>query len=57
MYKEEVKPLNVLNVYSDKLGISIEQEVVEDKTNEIPMVPILVERLDLKRGHLYMGCT
>ena len=48
MYSEEIKPLNVLNVYSDSLGISIDQEIIEDKTNEIPMIPVIIERLDLK---------
>lgn len=28
---EEVKPLNVLNVYSDKLNMCIEQELIEEK--------------------------
>ena len=28
---EETKPLNVLNVYSDKLQMCIEQEMIEDK--------------------------
>lgn len=56
MYKEEIKPLNVLNVYSDRLGITVEQEKIEEKTNEIPMIPILVNKLDLKRSNLYMGC-
>ena len=48
MYSEEIKPLNVLNVYADTLGISIDQEIIEDKTNEIPMIPIIIERLDLR---------
>ena len=32
---EETKPLNVLNVYSDKLEMCIEQEMIEEKTIEI----------------------
>lgn len=48
MYSEEIKPLNVLNVYSDRLGMSIEQEMIADKTNEIPMIPEIIKRLDLK---------
>ena len=28
---EETKPLNVLNVYSDKLEMCIEQEMIEEK--------------------------
>ena len=31
---EETMPLNVLNVYSDKLQMCIEQEMIEEKTNE-----------------------
>lgn len=46
--RDKIKPLNVLNVYSDKLQYCIEQEMIEEKTNEIPNIPILIERLDLK---------
>ena len=46
--RDNIKPLNVLNVYSDKLQYCIEQEMIEDKTNEIPTIPILIERLNLK---------
>ena len=45
---EEVKPLNVLNVYSDKLNMCIEQELIEEKTNEITGIPEIIKRLDLK---------
>ena len=45
---EETKPLNVLNVYSDKLEMCIEQEMIEEKTNEITAIPKIIERLDLK---------
>lgn len=43
----ETKPLNVLNVYSNKLDMCIEQEMIEDKTNEITAIPKVIERLDL----------
>lgn len=46
--QEGCKPLNVLNVYSDKYGMCIEQEVIEDKTNEITAIPKVIERLNLK---------
>ena len=45
---EETKPLNVLNVYSDKLEMCIEQEMIEEKTNEITAIPEIIERLNLK---------
>ena len=45
---EETKPLNVLNVYSDKLEMCIEQEMIEEKTNEITAIPEILERLNLK---------
>ncbi len=48
LFYEESKPLNVLNVYSDKLEMCIDQEMIEDKTNEIPTVKSIIERLELK---------
>ena len=45
---EETKPLNVLNVYSDKLEMCIEQEMIEEKTNEITAIPEIIKRLNLK---------
>lgn len=47
MYGEKIKPLNVLNVYSDKLEMCIEQEIIEDKTNEITSIPDVIDRLNL----------
>ena len=44
---EETKPLNVLNVYSDKLQMCIAQEMIEEKTNEITAIPEVIKRLDL----------
>ena len=44
---EETKPLNVLNVYSDKLQMCIDQEMIEEKTNEITAIPEVIKRLDL----------
>ena len=44
----EIKPLNVLNVYSSKYAMCIEQEIIEEKTNEITAIPKLIERLNLK---------
>lgn len=44
---EETKPLNVLNVYSDKLQMCIDQEMIEEKTNEITAIPDVIKRLNL----------
>ena len=44
----EIKPLNVLNVFSSKYGICIDQEMIEEKTNEITAIPKIIERLNLK---------
>ncbi len=48
LFYDEMKPLNVLNVYSDKLEMCIDQEMIEDKTNEIPTIKKIIERLELK---------
>lgn len=48
LFYDERKPLNVLSVYSDKLEMCIDQEMIEDKTNEIPTVKRIIERLNLK---------
>ncbi len=45
---EETKPLNVLNVYSDKLQMRIDQEMIEKKTNEITAIPEIIKRLNLE---------
>ncbi len=39
----EIKPLNVLNVYSSKYGICIDQKMIEEKTNEITAIPKIIE--------------
>ncbi len=44
---DDVRPLNVLNVYSDKLEMCIDQEMIEEKTNEITAIPEVIKRLDL----------
>ena len=46
--RAEVKPLNTLSAYSDNLGICLDQEFIDDKTNEIPAMPVLLKRLDIK---------
>lgn len=44
----KIKPLNVLNVYSEGAGICIDQEMIEEKTNEITAIPDVIKRLNLK---------
>lgn len=48
--QEEVSPLNMLNVYSNKYGICIASQIIEDKTNEIPNVKTIVESLNLQNS-------
>ena len=45
---EKIKSLNVLNVYSERTGLCIGQERIEDKTNEIAAIPDLIKRLNIK---------
>lgn len=47
-YSEKCNPLNVLNAYSNKYGVCLASEKIEDKTNEIPTVPIILNRLTVK---------
>ena len=42
------KAVNTLNAYSSDLEICIGQEFIEEKTNEITVMPTLLNRLDLK---------
>lgn len=47
-YQEKIKPLNVLNAYSNKYGICLASEIIKDKTNEIPAIPTILERFKVK---------
>lgn len=47
-YNEKVKSLNVLNAYSNKYGICLASEEIEDKTNEIPTIPEILDRFSVK---------
>ena len=40
--------LNTLNAYSNKLGCCLDQEFIGEKTNEIPAMPVLLNRLVLR---------
>ena len=44
----EIKPLNVLNLFSSRYGICIDQEMIEEKTNEITAILDVIKRLKLK---------
>lgn len=46
--RDKVSPLNMLNVYSNKYKMCIASEMIEDKTNEIPNVKIIIENLNIK---------
>lgn len=42
------KPVNTMSVYSTNYGISLIQDYIDEKSNEIPMGPKLLEKLNLK---------
>jgi predicted transposase YbfD/YdcC len=46
--KESVKSLNTLNAYSSEWDMCIDQEFIEEKSNEIPAMPRLLKRLNLE---------
>lgn len=46
--RDKVKSLNVLNVYSNNLGLCVASERIEDKTNEIPTIPTILDRINVK---------
>lgn len=48
LINKEILPLNSLNVYSNNYGICLASEMIDDKTNEIPNVPIVLSRLNIK---------
>lgn len=45
---ESENVVNTMSVYSTKYGISLIQDYIEEKSNEIPMGPKLLEKLNLK---------
>lgn len=47
-FSKEVTSLNVLNAYSNKYGMCLASEIIKDKTNEIPTIPIILKRLNIK---------
>ena len=44
---DEIKALNTMSIYSHNYGVSLVQDYIEDKSNEIPMGPELIKKLDL----------
>ena len=44
----KINPLNTMSVYSHNYGVSIIQDYINDKENEIPMGTKLLDQLDLK---------
>ena len=44
----KINQLNTMSFYSHNYGVSIIQDYINDKENEIPMGPKLLEQLDLK---------
>ena len=44
---KEIKALNTMSIYSHNYGVSLVQDYIEDKSNEIPMGPELIKKLDL----------
>lgn len=44
----KISPLNTMSVYSHNYGVSIIQDYIKEKNNEIPMGPKLLEQLNLK---------
>lgn len=45
---ESENVVNTMSVYSTKYGMSLIQDYIEEKSNEIPMGPKLLEKLNLK---------
>lgn len=47
-YSDKITPLNTLNAYSNNYGICLASERIADKSNEIPTIPVILERLRIK---------
>ena len=48
--RDSIKPLNVLNVYSNNYGFCIASEMIDDKTNEITTIPSILKRINAKNS-------
>ncbi len=47
-YNDKITPLNVLNAYSNNYDICLASERISEKTNEIPTIPVILQRLKIK---------
>ena len=45
---KDEKPVNTMSVYSNNYGLSLIQDYISEKSNEIPMAPKLLEQLQLE---------
>ncbi len=45
---EKIKPLNVLSAYSDNQSACLYSKIIESKTNEIPAIPLVLDKLNIK---------
>ena len=45
---EKIKPLNVLSAYSDNQSACLYSQIIESKTNEIPTIPLVLDKLNIK---------
>lgn len=48
--RDSIKPLNILNVYSNNYGLCIASEIIDDKTNEITTIPSILKRINAKNS-------
>lgn len=46
--EDSLKPLNVLNAYSTNQSLCLYSKQIDDKTNEIPNIPIVLNKLNIK---------
>lgn len=44
---KDEKPVNTMSVYSTNYGLSLVQDFIDEKSNEIPMMPELLKKLNL----------
>ena len=47
---DKILPTNVMSIYSHDYGMSIIQDFIEEKSNEIPMGPELIKKLNLSNS-------
>lgn len=47
---EEIKPLNVLSAYSSNQSLCLYSKQIDDKTNEIPNISLVLDKLNIKNA-------